>query len=173
MEYLIIIYLLFQIGIGVLYFSFNYFAVEKRIKERKEFLLLIFLPLYGFGNWKYNREIRLNGKTELPKNWYIWKYMIPVNTWFIATLAIVLLVFTIITMTSEVFDSNVSSDNIYSAVLEGFGNMFIGLIIVLILLGLFIVLFVIGLVLILVPKLNVKSIESEYYKNKFESNKTV
>ena len=72
--YLIVAYLLLNISSGFL-FSFYYLYIENSIQNIKEFLCVLFFPVYGIGNWQYNRNIRISKQGLLPRKYYILKYL--------------------------------------------------------------------------------------------------
>jgi hypothetical protein len=81
MENSIFIYLVYNLIIGP-FFACYYYSKEREIKNGKEFALLFFIPAIGLGYWKYNQLIRANELPELPRKWYVWKYMAKVNMSF-------------------------------------------------------------------------------------------
>ncbi len=143
MEDSIFLYAVYNLVTGP-FFALYYYLNEKEIKSGKEFTLLFFLPAVGFGNWKYNQIIRRNETSELPRKWYIWKYMSKVNMGiFIPVFAVCGLV----------------------ALASLFGGDLGGFYVTLIMIPIALVFFGIAfLILVYLPMRQAKSIETELYR---------
>ncbi|MEM6380480.1 MAG: hypothetical protein AAF705_20010 [Bacteroidota bacterium] len=76
-------YLALNLLSGLLVFSVWYLSKEKGIKDTREFLLLLFFPAYGFGNWKFNQEVRSKREVTQSKGWFLNEYMLRVHKVFI------------------------------------------------------------------------------------------
>lgn len=154
-------YLGYLLLIGLCFFSFKYYFSEKIIR-RKEFILLVFFPVIGLGNWRYNKTLRDTGKTKFPREWYIWRNIIYINIGYLSSLAIVGLYLFIAT-----YNGLIGSDDL----LVFFANMIEGALIVFAFLIALIGYIIIALFLILLPKTITNSIEKEFYKKQYKLTK--
>nr|WP_321235315.1 hypothetical protein [uncultured Psychroserpens sp.] len=168
MEYLIGIYLAYIVAVGVFFFSIKYLIIERKIVDWSEFLLLSFFPIIGFGTWMYKREKREKGNTTFSKKWYIWKYMVPINIWFICLLTVAFLIIAFLVLSTNPSGGSSSGYSVFSGVFEIFGDFFSGLFTFLFLIIMFGILLVYALILILIPKFQVQSIENKYHNKQKE-----
>ena len=65
------IYFIYNLLIGVLFFSFKYNKTEQKVIDRKEFTLLILFPFFRYGNRLYDKDLRENGATKFHREWFI------------------------------------------------------------------------------------------------------
>jgi hypothetical protein len=75
---ILISYLVLNFCVGFLLID-HYLWVERRIASYWEFLVLLFFPVIGWGEWRYNRLVRSNETPELPKRWFVLKYLIRIH----------------------------------------------------------------------------------------------
>lgn len=127
-----------------LFLSIRYIMTEKRIVYWNEFLYLLLISPFGYGNWLYERENRSEKKMVFSKKWFVWKKMIPINIGFLF-LSLLLLIWTAL-------ESSIPTEA--DIISKGFSYiiMFIGAIIIMMLLYLIFISF---------PKYMVKSIEKK------------
>ena len=60
------IYFIYNLLIGVLFFSFKYYKTEQKVIDRKEFTLLILFPFFGYGIGDYNDKLKESYKKNNP-----------------------------------------------------------------------------------------------------------
>lgn len=78
----VIVYLAFNVVSGFL-LCIYYFYKERKITNSKEFLNLLLFPATGLGSWIFNRNQRNNLPEQYNDKWYICKNMIRLNWVFI------------------------------------------------------------------------------------------
>ncbi|WP_405569055.1 hypothetical protein [Winogradskyella sp. Asnod2-B02-A] len=168
------IYLIYILFIGIFFFSFKYYKTEQTIIENKEFTLLIFFPIIGLGNWLYNKELRKNGTTKFPKEWFIWKNAIPINIGYLVLLAIIGFILHGIATgnigggmewANKQDNASLIGVGLLTDIASGIAILFVTVIAVF---GFGILAFF----LIFIPKYQVKSIERKYFQEQNELNKS-
>lgn len=79
---LLVSYFIYNIVAGIFIALYCYYYDD--YKSQGYDLLWVFLfPAIGWGFWRYNKELRDNGKVDLPGDWYMWTQMIKVNWGFL------------------------------------------------------------------------------------------
>jgi len=173
MIYSIASYLVYTLLIGIFFFSIKYYRTEGSIVNKREFFLLIFLPSIGYGNWLYNRELRLNGKTTFPKEWFIWKKIIPINISYLIALIIsgIILYVVIAGMIDEELNGAAKPDDLISFGFDVFA-IFASVMVFSVAIFTSILLFgIYAMILLFIPKYLVKSIEKKHFQKQAERNK--
>ncbi len=159
-------FLNFVMGLGFIIFYLN---TEKKIQDIFEFLLLLFIPSLGYGNWYYNRGVRQNNEGIISRWHQIWSKML-IPHLFIVFFLVVLSLWILLWYTGYIgfgFESIEPSDNP-----SGIGGyLFLGLVYEsFILLGGFIMFLIFIIIhginiffLLLIPKLIANSLANNFY----------
>lgn len=72
--------------------AIRYFRAEGGLRDRREFLYLIFFPFTGYGHWRYRFELRRTAPAY-PRRWFILKNLAAINTMVLAMCVVGLLLF--------------------------------------------------------------------------------
>ncbi len=118
------IYALLNLVVGLIA-TIYYLFVERRIYSTKEILLLLFVPAYGYGNWRYHHFSRRYATEIKSKKYFIYKNMIWVNILF--SLLMFGLSCYIIYDIRDLFtaqDTSIDHDSLVSELLSHAGNLF-------------------------------------------------
>lgn len=83
--YLVLIYILLNFVSGIV-LCIYYLGIEKKISNAKEFLLILFFPVYGLGSWKFNRLRKEENDTSYPQRYYVLKYLFRLHLVFYVVL---------------------------------------------------------------------------------------
>lgn len=174
---IVTVILVFNFFTGIVYYGYLYWKEEPDFKRESEFWYLIFFPMKGVGNWRYNQEVRKHGKAEFPKEWYTYKYMIPINKAFILSLVIGTYLLLFFFPFDDFFsgsDLSNSHDNPAAAgaeILLDFGSAILGIFSLLAYLGVsFVVVTLLGVFMVLIPKSTLNRIEKMHYMEMAKKN---
>ncbi|MEO1438324.1 MAG: hypothetical protein AAFV80_22475 [Bacteroidota bacterium] len=80
-------YWVYTVGIGFTYLGVQYLRKERPI-QWKELLLLLFLPVYGWGRWRYRVDERSGEWMALPKQWYLFKFAVVLHNSYLVALGL-------------------------------------------------------------------------------------
>ncbi len=83
----IIYYLLYNIIIGIT-LSIIYRRERQYLKDEPGYYALTFFPVTGLGKWRYEQAAKATGSTDLPKAWYIWRYVCIMHLGFLVAFII-------------------------------------------------------------------------------------
>jgi hypothetical protein len=165
---LALLYLLYNFLLG-LYFSFQYYTIEGRFNNNKEFWLLLFFPAMGLGKWKYIQLVRNNEPDLFPERWYMFKYMVKINWGYLILLVVG--GFVVVFLSSLLVGSGLdwashlnNSFSIGAGILFDIGALFLFFMVAFIA---FLSLCVLYFILIHLPKSSMQKIEMEVYKQKY------
>lgn len=166
-------YLIYNLLSGLLFFSIKYYRTERMIVNKKEFALLILFPLIGYGTWRYNRELRTNGDLKFPKEWFVWKHIIPIHIGYLILLAVIGFILHGIASGSigggmDWANQQTNASAIGIGLLADLATGFVLLLVTIIAIFGFGIL---AFLLLFIPKYQVKRIERRYYQEQSELHK--
>jgi hypothetical protein len=169
---ILISYLAVNFCVGFLLID-HYLWVERRIASYWEFLVLLFFPVIGWGEWRYNRLVRSNETPELPKRWFVLKYLIRIH--WLCFLGLVVLGLQVFLGVNSWQSSASEALGHYDSPLASLAGIFAGLGILFALCFtvavLVVVLLFCAIVLVLIPIIYKKTIERQTYKRLYEQAK--
>ncbi len=142
------IYLAFNVLIGVLYYLPKYIITEGSVNSLKELLVLCTFPVIGLGIWQYRRNAKCSQIDPYPKNFYIWKYMIRINTVFLIFFGVIfiLYIFLLFGLFGSSFDICAPSDEIKPLGIDATVDVVISLLCVLVFEGLTVILVIFSVI---------------------------
>jgi hypothetical protein len=165
MTFILSTYLLYNVVAGFFLSIYCYYQDDYQYYN-KDLLLVLLFPAVGLGYWQYNKDLRENGKTELPREWYMWKKMVRINWGYIIVVG--LWAFSSVMGCRQMMGGGTEWANHQNDGLSaglglmydiGSGLAFIGFALIMILgMGLM------TAVLIWIPNSRAKSVEAQYYK---------
>ncbi len=171
MDIIILSYLGYNLIVGI-FLALNYYS-ENKLADKKQLWWLLLFPVIGLGKLRYKQRI-INEDINFKEDWFIYKYMIKLNWGYIIVVEIIsfLMVFAFGGLIGSGMDWGNNQENATAAgfgLLADIGMAFLFLLFLALAIFGFVVLF---LIFIFIPKLLMKNIETETYRNKYLETKS-
>ena len=165
MSTLITSYFIYNLAAGFFLAIYCYYS-DKNQLHGYDLLWVLLFPALGWGYWRYNKELRDSGSTELPREWYMCKQMIKINWGYIIVMG--LWAFSLVEGCNKMVGGGLEWAHQQNDRLStGIGLMYdigSGTAFMIFWLMLVLGLGILFAIFVLIPSIYVKSIESRHYK---------